>query len=93
MLSSTFKKKTLEKSPKETILETTFFLSMEVGSVFYPLYHRIDDLGTRLMFIKQMGLIGHEKEKAFLESLKTNAESKIYKSIVKSIIRINKRLK
>ena len=72
-----------EKPVKEQTLDATEKIKML--SVFYPLYKKANDIDSKLILIDQMGLLGDEKEIAFLKTIKTNNEPSIAKAIKKSI--------
>ena len=72
-----------EKPVKEQTLDAIEEIKML--SVFYPLYKKANDIDSKLILIDQMGLLGDEKEIAFLKTIKTNNEPSIAKAIKKSI--------
>lgn len=84
--------KELVIASEEITKEDNYVLGEELSSVFYPLYKKTSDIDIKLMLIQQMGLLGHEKERAFLQFLNKEANSKISESIKKALDELNARI-
>lgn len=68
------------------------FPAKEMESIFYPLYQKASDLDSKLILIKQMGLLGDEKEFIFLNTLLDATASKIVKATKKAIALLEPRI-